>query len=111
MFRIILAIVFTTFQFLSYSQNTINIIVSDQSTEEPLIGVNVFISSLDKGNTTDLNGGCQFNLDSGSYLVALSYIGYQSVELALDVPAQIEYRDELISDLKMKLSKSGHPPV
>jgi len=55
----------------------------------------MFISDLELGNTSDLEGNCQFDLPEGMHLIKISYVGYESLQLDLNVPKQLEYRIQL----------------
>ncbi len=55
--------------------------VSDASTGETLIGVNVFIQEISTGAATDINGRYLIlNIPAGSYTVTASFVGYAKVE-------------------------------
>jgi outer membrane receptor for ferrienterochelin and colicins len=72
-----------------YCQNTFNATILDGETQEPLIGVNVFIEVLEKGNVTDSNGKVEIeNLPSGKYEVQITYVGYQEEEIEVTLPQQ-----------------------
>ncbi len=71
-------IVFSVTLFGQQSKGTIKGKVIDIETKQPLIGVNVFISSINTGSATDENGIYEIsNLNVGSYTVVFSYIGYE----------------------------------
>jgi len=66
---------------------------------EPLIGVSVYIQGTTRGVTTDLNGIYQMNsLDSGSYVIVFSYVGFQqgivNVKLGLNQKKEINFTME-----------------
>lgn len=52
-------------------------VVLDAETGEPLVGVNVYLSALRKGSTTDLHGAYEIGgLHEGVYTIRFSYVGY-----------------------------------
>ena len=59
-------------------------IVKDQITNEPLIGVNLKVNN-SKGTVTDFNGAYKLNLSSGSHKIMVSYIGYESKMIEVDI--------------------------
>lgn len=55
-------------------------LVADAEIKQPLEGVNIFITSMQTGTTTDETGSYIFNnLEPGTYQIEFSYIGYQKV--------------------------------
>ena len=60
--------------------------VTDAETQQPLIGANVGVKNTHLGASTDKDGYFRIdNLAPGSYILVLSYIGYQEAEVAVDV--------------------------
>lgn len=53
--------------------------VTDASSGDALIGVNVAIPSLNRGSITDVNGRYSINLSPGTYNVVTTYVGYTRV--------------------------------
>ena len=70
-----------------FSQSmTIEGIVKDKKTQKNLIGANVFIVGTSIGASTNTEGKFLLkNVKPGSYKVKASYIGYQAVEVDIDV--------------------------
>lgn len=61
-----------------FGQNfTVNGVVQDKATGEPLVGVSVMIANSGKGTATDMDGTFTLQAEENSQLV-LSYIGYQT---------------------------------
>lgn len=72
----------------SYAQNKVNGCVIDRTDNSKLIGVNVTLSNDSgqvAGTTTDNNGKFTLNAEKGDYILALSYIGYETIRMALTV--------------------------
>ncbi|UII27858.1 TonB-dependent receptor [Fulvivirga maritima] len=75
--------------FSAFAQTgTISGKVLDADSGEPLIGANVVVKGTTKGSTTDLGGNFKIgNVDPGNKTIVITYVGYQSKELAVDVSA------------------------
>lgn len=58
---------------------TIGGTVEDVNSQEKLIGVNIFISELNKGVTTNSYGYFMFNVPAGTYEISFSFIGYETL--------------------------------
>ncbi|MFW6348121.1 MAG: SusC/RagA family TonB-linked outer membrane protein, partial [Cyclonatronaceae bacterium] len=70
---------------LQAQEYTLSGTITDASSGEPLIGVNVFVPSLSSGTTTNIDGEYELQLESGSYELLLTYVGYQTRELEVDI--------------------------
>ena len=64
----------------SFGQTTVKGAVTEQSTSQPLPGVNILIKGTATGTTTDFDGNYQINVNNGDILV-FSYVGYNTVEM------------------------------
>ena len=63
---------------LLYSQSSINGLIRDNNTNEPLAGVNVFISETSWGTSTDKEGRYEINnIPHGKHEIVYSMIGYK----------------------------------
>ena len=72
----------------SYAQNKVNGTVIDRTDNSKLIGVNATLSNDSgqvAGTTTDNNGKFSLDADTGNYILELSYIGYETIRMALTV--------------------------
>lgn len=70
------------------AQNKVNGCVIDRTDNSKLIGVNVTLSNDSgqvAGTTTDNNGKFTLNAENGDYILELSYIGYETIRMALAV--------------------------
>ena len=70
------------------AQNKVNGCVIDRTDNSKLIGVNVTLSNDSgqvAGTTTDNNGKFSLDADTGNYILELSYIGYETIRMALAV--------------------------
>ena len=72
---------------IAFSQNSINGVVLDARTQQPIIGATVFIPKLDKGTVTDLDGKFSFsNLPQGSFDFVTSSLGFASSTRTVEIP-------------------------
>nr|MCR4664174.1 carboxypeptidase-like regulatory domain-containing protein [Paludibacteraceae bacterium] len=70
------------------AQNKVNGTVIDRTDNSKLIGVNATLSNDSgqvAGTTTDNNGKFSLDADTGNYILELSYIGYETIRMALTV--------------------------
>ena len=54
--------------------------ISDNNSNETLIGVNLFIPELKTGVTTNEYGFYSITIPKGNYSIRISYMGYQTLE-------------------------------
>jgi iron complex outermembrane receptor protein len=66
---------------VSAQQLTVKGKVTDASTNEPLIGVNVLLKGTQQGAITDADGKYSLNVPSGDAVLVVSYIGYATKEV------------------------------
>jgi iron complex outermembrane recepter protein len=59
--------------------------VYDQDSKKPLIGANIFVSSLHRGATTGLDGDYEIFLPAGDYAITASYLGYRIKETGFTI--------------------------
>ena len=85
----------------SYAQNKVNGTVIDRTDNSKLIGVNVTLSN-DSGQvagiTTDNNGKFFLDADTGNYILELSFIGYETIRMALTVNGDTHIGDILMQE-------------
>ncbi len=85
----------------SYAQNKVNGTVIDRTDNSKLIGVNVTLSNDSgqvAGTTTDNSGKFTLNADTGNYILELSYIGYETIRMALTVNDNTHIGDILMQE-------------
>tara|TARA_R110000868_G_scaffold28241_3_gene106157 strand:- start:2488 stop:5403 length:2916 start_codon:yes stop_codon:yes gene_type:complete len=63
-----------------FGQTTVTGTVTEQSSSQPLPGVNILIRGTTSGTATDFDGNYQINVKNGDVLV-FSYVGYNPVEI------------------------------
>lgn len=71
----------------SSSQNTVQGIVRDIETNEPIYGATIYFPQLERSDLTSLDGNFQFNnLSPGIYQMVISSLGYATKTLNISVP-------------------------
>ena len=79
LFRLLLLFLFVNSGNKAFSQNlsTLQGVVAERSTGEPVVGVSVYIAKLKKGAVTDIDGNYKIaNIPSGIYDIDVSGISY-----------------------------------
>jgi hypothetical protein len=72
--------------------------VVDSLTKDILIGANVYVVGTSLGSATNNDGSFTIkNINPGSYKLKVSYIGYESKEITLDLPESVVYDRGLIN--------------
>lgn len=81
---------------LGFSQDkfTLSGVVSDQNSNETLIGVTILFPELQTGTTTNEYGFYSITLEEGTYTVQLSYLGYSSItqSITLDTDQTLNFQ-------------------
>jgi len=67
----------------AYGQGTVKGVVKDPAANESLIGASILVQGETTGTVTNLDGSFTLPLESGSYVLEISYVGYitQTVEV------------------------------
>ena len=84
-----------------FAQNKVNGTVIDRTDNSKLIGVNVTLSNDSgqvAGTTTDNNGKFTIDAGNGDYILELSYIGYETIRMALTVNENTHIGDILMQE-------------
>lgn len=63
---------------------TVSGVVTDEETGEELPGVNIVVQGTSTGTSTDLNGEFQLDVPSLDVTLVVSFVGYQTKEIAID---------------------------
>lgn len=85
----------------SYAQNKVNGTVIDRTDNSKLIGVNVTLSNDSgqvAGTTTDNNGKFTIDAGNGDYILKLSFIGHETIRMALTVNENTHIGDILMQE-------------
>lgn len=53
--------------------------------KQPVIGANVYITELQTGTVTDINGKYSIEVPNGTYTVSISYVGFQNKERQINI--------------------------
>ncbi|MFN3801739.1 TonB-dependent receptor [Belliella pelovolcani] len=73
--------------FVAEAQNRISGSVKDSQTGEFLVGANVVLEGTGRGATVDLSGKFEIrNIPSGSYVLRVSFLGYETLKNSIKVP-------------------------
>ena len=93
---------------LSFAQGTISGTVKDAETNQPLEGASVFAQNTTKGTTTNKEGEFKIYLEKGGYEIIVSYSGYTSKTINLEMSGdrnfnlQLEKGDNTLSEVIIK---------
>jgi len=82
---------------INHAQTIVSGTVADAKSGETLIGATVFARESGRGVTTDINGKYEITLESGTYQLIFSYIGYEDLPKAITINSE----ERLIFDVKM----------
>tara|TARA_R110000868_G_scaffold357815_2_gene619348 strand:- start:372 stop:758 length:387 start_codon:yes stop_codon:yes gene_type:complete len=100
---ILLSAIFITA--IGFSQNTGSIygnILDNEMQNEPLLFANVQLKNADKKTETNFHGNFEFkNLETGNYILVVSYAGYENIE----VPIVVESNEITYFNLGMSAKK------
>ena len=90
------------FPVISLAQQSISGTITDADTGEPLLGVTVLVQGTNKGTVSDFDGNYLIqNVDSGEYVLDVSYTGYSKQSQAVSVGSS-----DLSQDLQLTFSAS-----
>jgi len=80
---------------LSFAQGTISGTVVDAETKQPLEGASVFAQNTTRGTITDKEGLFRLHLDKGGYEINITFTGYVSRTINLEVSGDRNFNIEL----------------
>ncbi|HQV00993.1 MAG TPA: carboxypeptidase-like regulatory domain-containing protein, partial [Bacteroidia bacterium] len=69
---------------------TISGYVKDASTGETMIGANVYLKETQKGTTTNVYGFYSFTVESGTYTLVATYLGYVEEEQKVNLNQNLQ---------------------
>jgi len=81
----IMVAVFGLFSLATYAQGTVKGRVIDAENNEALIGASVVLDGTTVGTVTDINGDFSLSVDAGEQQINISFIGYITQELQVNV--------------------------
>lgn len=73
------------FALQTYGQGIIKGTVTDAADGSAIIGATIFISSINTGATTDVNGDYKLEVPAGNYGLSVSFIGYKRMQQTVQV--------------------------
>ncbi len=76
---------FFTATFFAQDKYTLSGVISDEKTNETLIGVSIIIDELRTGTSTNEYGFYSITLPEGNYTVRISYLGYQETQTLINL--------------------------
>lgn len=82
-------------------QGTIEGTVVDGSAGEPLPGVNIVIQGTQRGTTTDPEGNYSLDVDSGTYVLNASFVGFETQSQEVEVGAG----ETVVADFELQPSQ------
>ncbi|AOW09674.1 TonB-dependent receptor [Flavobacterium gilvum] len=86
----LLLLFLSSFSAFSQQKFTISGVISDASTNETMIGVNIYIPELKTGTTTNEYGFYSLTLPQGNYTLHIEYIGFQNLEEKIELRQNIK---------------------
>jgi hypothetical protein len=97
----------------SYGQETYTIsgIISEKSSGETLIGVNIIFPEQQRGTNTNGYGFYSITLPSGEYNIEVSYLGYQTIQKTISLTSSIkedfslDFASEQIDEVLVKSNR------
>lgn len=92
--KVLLLLFLSTNAFLAQDKVTLSGTISDASSNETLIGVNIIIPDLKTGTMTNEYGFYSITLPKGTYKIQISYLGFQSIieTIVLDNDKTVNYK-------------------
>ncbi|MEA3443702.1 MAG: TonB-dependent receptor [Bacteroidota bacterium] len=98
---------------LLFAQNhTVSGYIRDSETGEDLIGANIYFQELKKGTASNRYGYYSVSIEKGKYRMIVSYIGYKSIDIALELNKNkklnitLEPSDNLTGEVVVRAEKS-----
>ena len=64
---------------------TVKAMIVDARSGEALIGAAMLLEGAAEGAVTDIDGFCEIQLDKGTHVLSVSYIGYLSAKVSLEI--------------------------
>ena len=83
---------------LGQTKHTISGTVTDGSSNETLIGVNVYIPELQKGAITNSYGFYSITLEEGNYVLLIQFLGYKSQSIPVELNKNVSISIQLQED-------------
>ena len=84
---------------MAQNKYTISGYVKDKSNGESSLGATVYIKELLKGTTTNSSGYYSITIAEGEYTLAVSYIGYKTIEQKINLNKDIRFNYEIEAEV------------
>ena len=78
----------------AHSQNSLQGVVTDASTDEPLVGLTIMVKGTASGAITDVDGSYTISLPPGEQVVVFSFVGYKTMEVPVNGQKNLDIRME-----------------
>ena len=98
-------LIFHLFLVRGQETHTLSGYIKDVSSGEALIGAKIFLTTLGKGATTNVYGFYSLSVETGSYELEISYIGYKDYKAVVDLAndqrlnVELEIEDDLLDEI------------
>ena len=106
-------LLFISFNSFSQEKFTISGTITDYKNNETLIGVNIFISDLNAGTTTNEYGFYSITIPTGTYNVQVTSLGYKTInqEITLDKNVKNNFKisseEEILEEVVIETNKKA----
>ncbi|HTF03782.1 MAG TPA: TonB-dependent receptor [Bacteroidia bacterium] len=95
-----------------WTQNSIRGRITDSETQEPIVGVSIYLADLKTGTSTDTNGSFIIrNIPPGLFLAEIRMIGYASKAEMLESRADVTWANVKISPIQLVKTPAEYHPV
>lgn len=89
-------------------KRTVKGTVTDKITKEPIVGASVWLKETSIGRSTDPNGNFSIDIPGQGGVLAVSFIGYKTVELEIKDRTQLNFVLEPTSEMVDEVVVVGH---
>jgi hypothetical protein len=90
-----LLLILSGFSSIAQTKYTINGIVKDAASGEPLPGANIYAKETLKGTNSNLNGTFSLTLDKGEHTIVVSFLGFQEVQQKVNLTKDLKITFQL----------------
>ncbi len=78
----------------AHSQNSLQGVVTDATSDEPLVGLTIMVKGTALGAITDVDGSYTISLPPGEQVVVFSFVGYKTMEVPVNGQKNLDIRME-----------------
>lgn len=89
------SIFFLFFPILIFSQINFSGKIMDAKTKEPLLGASIYVPNSSIGTTTGIDGNFSFQLPIESKEIVISYLGYNTINVSLDLSEKKDFSKDI----------------